>query len=369
MKQKKNTTTEKTLFSLAIGLTLFGLLMIASAGAAYSETRFGNQWFFVVRQSIAAGLGIGALLIVRHIDYHIWQRLSSLALLVSVALLVILLIPGVSSEVYGAKRWLAIGPISFQPSEIMKIALIFYLATLFSRKTRADVRDIYEGLIPFIGIIFGVSFLLVLQPDVGTLGVMVFVAGAIFFVAGARISHLMALAAAGIGALFILIKSAPYRMERFTTFLDPSIDPQGSGYQVIQALIAVGSGSLIGRGFGHSVQKFNYLPEPVGDSIYAVIAEELGFIGAVAVLFAIAAFAYFGYRCAMRAPDMFGRLVATGITTWIVVQAFFNIAAITALMPLTGIPLPFISYGSTALVLTLFSVGVLLNIAQQEKAS
>lgn len=369
MSKKQHTDTAQNILAmLAIGLTLFGLLMIASAGAIYSETRFGSQWFFVIRQAIGAGLGFAVLLVVRQIDYHVWQRLAVPAMMVATALLIILLVPGVSTEVYGAKRWLEVGPVSFQPSELMKIALIFYLAALFAGKTRAALRDVYEGLVPFLAVVGGVSFLIVSQPDVGTLGVMIIVAGVMFFVAGARLTHLAALALGGVVALGALIKAAPYRMERFMTFLDPSRDPQGAGYQVIQGLIAVGSGSVWGRGFGHSLQKFNYLPEPVGDSIFAVIAEELGFVGTTLLLLAFATFAYYGYRTALRAPDMFGRLVATGITTWIVVQAFFNIAATVALMPLTGIPLPFISYGSTALVITLSAVGVLLNIAARSRA-
>ncbi len=345
-----------------IGMTLFGLLMIVSAGAVYSETRFGSQWFFAVRQAIAACIGFAAMFVVWRIDYHVWQRIAPLLFVITSAFLIMLFVPGLSTEIYGARRWLSLGPISFQPAELIKITLIFYLAALFARRSRARMCDIYEGLVPFLVTIGGISFLLVNQPDVGTLGLILCVAGAIFFVAGARMSHLMFLLLSGIVALFMLIKTAPYRMERFMTFLDPSIDAQGAGYQIMQALIAVGSGGILGRGLGHSMQKFNYLPEPVGDSIFAVIAEELGFVGAGSVVLVFVVIAYLGYYAAMRAPDAFGRLVAVGITTWIVVQAFFNIAAITSIMPLTGIPLPFISYGSTALVVTLFATGILLNI-------
>ncbi len=367
MKKHNTQKMERALFAMTISLTLFGLLMIASAGAVYSETRFGSQWFFVLRQAIAAGIGFVGLFIVRRIDYHVWQRLAVVSFIVAVGLLLLLFVPGLGVEVYGARRWLAFGPISFQPAELMKITLIFYLAAFFAARSRKHIRDVYEGLMPFLVAIGVVSFLLISQPDVGTLGLILMIAVAIFFVAGARMTHIIALGIAGVMALFALIKAAPYRMERFTTFLHPTLDPHGAGYQVMQALIAVGSGGLFGRGFGHSLQKFNYLPEPVGDSIFAVIAEEWGFIGALGVVCMFIIIGFIGYRIALRAPDAFGRLVAVGITTWIVLQAFFNIAAITALMPLTGIPLPLISYGSTALVITLVAIGVLLNIAQHAR--
>ncbi len=367
MKKQNIRTMEKVLLAMTVGLTLFGLLMITSAGAVYSETRFGSQWFFVLRQAIAAGIGFVGLLIVRRIDYHVWQRLAVVSFIVAVGLLLLLFVPGLGTEVYGARRWLSFGPISFQPAELMKITLIFYLAAFFAARSRRHIRDIYEGLMPFLVTIGIVSFLLISQPDVGTLGLMLLVAVAVFFVAGARLTHLSTLGLAGIVALVALIKAAPYRMERFTTFLHPTLDPQGAGYQVMQALIAVGSGGIFGRGFGHSLQKFNYLPEPVGDSIFAVIAEEWGFVGAIGIVGMFVAIGFVGYRIALRAPDTFGRLVAVGITTWIVLQAFFNIAAITALMPLTGIPLPLISYGSTSLVVTLVAIGVLLNIARHAR--
>ncbi len=352
---------QRVLLVLTITLVLFGLLMIASAGALYSETRFGSTWFFVLRQSIGVVIGIGALLVVRRIDYHIYERFAVPILLLATALLIVLLIPGVSQEVYGAKRWLALGPVTIQPSEIMKLALIFYLSAFFASRQKT-MNDLYETLLPLIVIMGGIGFLILAQPDMGTLGVMVIIAGTLFFTAGGGLLYIIGgivAAAAGVAAL---IASAPYRLQRLTTFLDPYSDPTGTGYQVLQGLIAIGAGGVFGRGFGHGLQKFNYLPEPVGDSIFAVIAEEWGFIGATILLLLFALFAYCGYRIARTAADTFGRLVAVGITTWILTQAFFNIAAVTALMPLTGIPLPLISYGSTALVVTLCGIGVLLNI-------
>jgi cell division protein FtsW len=206
-----------------------------------------------------------------------------------------------------------------------------------------------------------------LQPDVGTTAMLVFIALGMFFLAGAKISHIMMIVGAGFVGLIMLIAMAPYRMARFTTFINPESDLQGTGYQIQQALIAIGSGGVIGLGLGHSKQKGLYLPEPVGDSIFAIISEELGMFGAIGIIILFVLFAWRGLKIAATAPDVFGKLIAGGITIWIVGQAIMNIAAITALMPLTGIPLPFISYGGTSIMFTLISVGILLNISKQSK--
>lgn len=227
------------------------------------------------------------------------------------------------------------------------------------------IGDLREGFLPFLAIIGTVGFLIMKQPDLGSMGMVVLIAVTTFFLAGARLSHVFTMIAGGVGLLFLLIKTAPYRVQRIAAFLNPDLDPQGTGYQIKQALIAIGSGGFFGVGLGHSYQKGFYLPEPVGDSIFAIIAEELGFVGA---LLLVAAFAFLGwriFRVAYRAPDLFGRLVACGIGVWIVGQAFMNIAAVTSLMPLTGIPLSFISFGGTSMVFMLAAVGILLNISRQ----
>lgn len=350
---------------IAVCLTLFGLLMLASAGVAYGDTRFDHGYFFVIRQAVGAGIGVVGLLLARRVDYHVYQRLALPGFAVAIVLMLCVFVPGLGQTVYGATRWVAFGSFSFQPSEVLKICMVLFLAAWCARRSVAALRDPYEGLLPFLVLLGALGALIVLQPDVGTLGVVVLTATAVYFTAGARLTHLAGLALAGLAVVMLLIHAEPYRLNRLLVFLHPETDPQGIGYQVSQALIAVGSGGPIGRGIGHSMQKFNYLPEPVGDSIFAVIAEEIGFLGSAAVVVVFAALAYYGYRTAMRAPDTFGRLVAVGITTWITVQAAINIGAVTALIPLTGIPLPFISFGSTSLVVLLASVGILCNIAQQ----
>ncbi len=357
--------SDKMLFSIVGILTLFGVLMISSAGIVYADVRFDDPYFFFKRQLIGVVLGFIAMFVLSRVDYHIYRKLSVPIFVVAVFLLVLVLIPGIGTGAYGANRWIGIGPMSFQPSELMKIALIIYVAAWCAGKGEDIITNIKEGLGSFLAIVAAACGLVLLQPDVGTTAMLVFIAVGIFFLAGGRISHIALIGAMGVVALIGLIIAAPYRMARFTAFINPDADPQGTGYQVQQAMIAIGSGGLLGLGLGHSKQKGLYLPEPVGDSIYAIIAEELGLIGAVAVVVLFALFAWRGMRIAKKAPDTFGSLVAGGITIWIVGQAIMNIAAITSLMPLTGIPLPFISYGGTSVVFTLASVGILLNISKQ----
>jgi cell division protein FtsW len=245
-----------------------------------------------------------------------------------------------------------------------KLSIIIYLAAWLESRGTHKIKDVFEGLLPFLGIMGLIGFLIIKQPDTGTLGVIVISSFAIFFISGARIQHLASLGAIGTLVLWILVKIEPYRLDRISAFLDPGADPQGIGYQINQALLAVGSGGILGVGLGHSRQKFNYLPEPVGDSIFAVIGEELGLIGAAMLVILFVALAMRGIKIAKNAPDMFGKLLAAGITIWIVMQAFINISANIALVPLTGIPLPFISYGGTSLVFLMAAVGILLNISK-----
>ncbi len=359
--------SDRMLFGIVGILTLFGVLMISSAGIVYADVRFDDPYFFFKRQLIGVILGFFGLFIFSHIDYHIYRKWALVIFSGALFLLFVVLIPGVGSEAYGANRWIGVGPISFQPSEAMKLALILYVAAWCAGKGTKIITDFQEGLMSFLFIMGMACILVLLQPDVGTTAMLGFIAVGIFYLAGARLAHIGMIAGMGVASLILLIAMAPYRMARFTTFINPENDLQGTGYQIQQALIAIGSGGIIGLGLGHSKQKGLYLPEPVGDSIYAIIAEELGMIGAIAVIVLFVLFAWRGLKIAANAPDMFGKLIAGGITIWIVGQAIINIAAITSLMPLTGIPLPFISYGGTSIVFTLISVGILLNISKQTK--
>lgn len=357
---------DKTLLTVVGTLLVFGLIMIASAGVVYSETRFGDSYYFFKRQLLYGILpGIFVMYFLQKIDYHFWKKVAVPIFFVSVIFLLLVFVPGVGSRVYGASRWIQLGPFSFQPSEMAKLAIIIYLAAWLEGRGINKIKDMIEGFLPFMGIIGLIGFLIMKQPDTGTFGVIALTSFAIFFVAGARIQHLFSMVGLGTIGLWILIKIEPYRFDRILAFIDPGADPRGIGYQINQALLAVGSGGIFGVGLGHSRQKFNYLPEPVGDSIFAIIGEELGVIGAAILVILFVLFAMRGIKIAKNAPDMFGKLLATGITMWIVLQAFINISANIALVPLTGIPLPFISYGGTSILFLMSAVGILLNISKQ----
>ncbi len=358
---------DRLLFGVVILLVVFGLMMIASAGIVYGDTRFGDPYYFFKQQVLGVVIGMIGLFVLQRVDYHVFRRWSFLIFVGTLFLLVLVLIPGIGVDAYGASRWIAIGPLTVQPAEAVKLAMILYISAWCAGKGVAKIRDVHEGFIPFLMIVGGVSFLILMQPDVGTMGMIVLIVMSIFFVAGARISHLLAMLGGGFILLVALIKAAPYRLARFTTFLHPDSDPQGAGYQIKQALIALGSGGVFGVGLGHSRQKALYLPEPVGDSIYAIIGEELGLIGAVVLLLVFLFLLWRLIRIAQRAPDLFGRLIVGGVSVWIIGQALMNIAAITGLMPLTGIPLSFISYGGTSIVFLLVAIGIVLNVSRQAR--
>lgn len=354
---------KKLLFTIG-ALLIFGLIMIASAGIVYSKVRFGDSYYFFKHQLFYGILpGIFILYLTQKINYNFWKKIAFPFFVLNLIFLVLVFIPSFGTKIYGASRWLKLGPFSFQPAEMLKLSVILYLAAWLEGKTER-IKDFFEGLLPFLIVVGLVSFLLIKQPDVGTLGVIILISLSVFFVSGAKISHMFLIGASGVLALITLIKMEAYRMNRFLVFLHPELDPRGIGYQINQALLAIGSGGILGVGLGHSLQKFNYLPEPVGDSIFAIIEEELGLVGG---LFLISLFVYLairGLRIAKNAPDKFSKLVATGIVTWIVFQAFINIAAISGLIPLTGIPLPFISYGGTSIIFLMAATGILLNISK-----
>lgn len=357
-------TFDRPLFFAILALLGIGLIMIASAGVVYGKVRFGDDYYFLKEQLIGLSVGLLFLFIFQKIHYKVWQNFVVPIFIVALVLLVLVFIPGFGTTVYGAARWVALGPLSFQPSEVMKLSIILYLSAWLSSKGRAKTADFFEGFVPFLALMSVVGFLIIKQPDTGTLGLIFFIALSIFFASGANLLHITSLFLAGLFFLAILIKIAPYRLQRFLVFMNPEHDPMGFGYQMTQALIALGSGGFLGVGLGQSRQKFNYLPEPVTDSIFAVLGEEFGLIGTGVVVALFVFIGWRGLRIAAGVPDTFGRLVAVGIVSWIVFQAFINICAISGLIPLTGIPLPFISYGGTSLAVLMAAVGILLNISK-----
>ncbi|MEI6650524.1 MAG: putative lipid II flippase FtsW [Candidatus Moraniibacteriota bacterium] len=352
-------------FLLTVFLLLgVGLIMVGSAGVAYGNLRFADGYYFFKRQLLGVGIGLVAMIVTVRIPYRFWRKASIPLFIAGIGLLVMVLIPGIGSTAYGAARWISLGPVSFQPSEVMKLALIVYLSAFFSGKAETRKSDFLEGALPFVIVMGLIGFLIMKQPDAGTLGILFVIAFAVFYASGTKLSHLAILVGVGLVGIMGLVIAAPYRMRRFLVFLDSDHDPSGAGYQMKQALIALGSGGIFGVGLGHGQQKFLYLPEPMTDSIFAVTGEELGLLGCSAIVALFLFFAYRGFRIARMAPDDFGRLLAVGIVSWVVFQAFMNIFAISGLMPLTGIPLPLISYGGTSVAVTLAAIGILLNISK-----
>lgn len=353
-----------TLVITILALIIVGLIVLSSASAVLSYERFGNNYYFFTHQLIYGVLfGMIAFFITSQINYHYWKKLAAVMLVATIFLLIVVFIPGLGLEHGGARRWINVGSFTFQPTELAKLTFLLYLATWLDKRQKG-IKDWKYGFVPFVTILGVISFLIILQPDIGTMSVIIVTAISIYFVAGARFSHLMLLGTGGVALFLILIKIAPYRMTRLTVFLNPEIDPQGIGYQINQALLAIGSGGLFGRGLGKSIQKYNYLPEASGDSIFAIIAEELGFIRILLLIGLFMILTIRGFRVAKKSPDFYGKLIATGITSWICFQAFLNMAAISGLMPLTGIPLPFVSYGGSALLFSLASMGILVNISK-----
>lgn len=360
-------------FILVAALCLFGLLMILSAGSVQSFKFKGNGHFYFLEQLKALALGLGGFYLAQKFHYSVWKKIAVPLLLFAVALLLLLFIPGLGFNYGGATRWIQVPGFTIQPAEIAKLALVVYLAAWFTRKG-SQVRDFREGFLPFAGVVALLGGLVMLQPDMGSMSVLAVIGVVMFFTAGASLRHIAIAGGAGLAIVGLLIAIAPYRINRFLTFLDPTKDTLGTGYHVQQALVAIGSGGLFGLGFNQSLQKYNYLPEPMNDSIFAIIAEELGFFAATAVLVAFGYLAVRGFRIASRAPDTFSRLLVTGIVTWITWQAMVNVAAMLSLVPLTGVPLPFISLGGSALVVLLIALGIVMNVSkytlkQSEEAS
>lgn len=345
-------------------LLAFGLVMVLSASAPYSLRTEGDSYFYAKKQLNFAILGVVLMLIISKIDYKIYKgRIANIAMMGALLLLVAVLIPGIGITRNDATRWLGIGGLQFQPSEIMKIALIIFLAAKISKDPK-KLKKFWTGLFPYLVLIGVIALLLLAEPHMSATMIIAVIAIVMIYTAGAKMSHLVPLGImGGIGA-FILARLEPYRWKRVTIFLDPWQDVQGDGWQIIQSLYAIGSGGLFGVGIGKSVQKYMYIPEPHNDFIFAILAEELGLAGVLAVMLLFGLFIWRGITIALKAPDMFGTLVAIGITTMIGIQAIFSMAVVSSSMPVTGIPLPFFSYGGTALVMLLCSVGVLLNISR-----
>ncbi|HWQ29129.1 MAG TPA: putative lipid II flippase FtsW [Dehalococcoidia bacterium] len=350
----------------AVGaLLVVGLLVVYSSSFATGLLEFNDANYFIVRQVIWAALGLGLMVILMRSDYHALRVLSPLLMFVALAALILVLVPGIGIERNGAQRWIAIGPFpALQPSEFAKLALIVYVSAWLAGK-RQTIQSLALSTIPFVVLVGFVSALILLQPDTGTAAIIVLTTLTLFFLAGASLSHLGALLAIGsVIAGVLLVAGGGYRMERIFAFTSAEQDPAGRGYQTLQLLIALGSGGVNGLGLGASRQKFFYLPGAHTDGAFAILGEELGFIGALAVVALFVVLIARGFRIVVRARDDFGALLAAGIVTWFGFQTLINLGGVTRSIPLTGIPVPFLSYGGSALAATLAGVGVLLSVSR-----
>lgn len=362
----KKSQPDIILIIVTLMLLSIGLIMVYSASAVWAAYKFDDSFFFVKRQLLFAGVGVLAMFFVMNIDYLTWRAWSKIILIICFILLVAVLIPGIGMERNGSRSWIGVGAFSIQPSEFTKLAMIAFLAKFLSENQKY-ITTIKKGLGPSLGLVFLAFGMIMLQPDLGTGTVMVGTCIVMIFVAGARVMHFVWLGLLGLGGFALLVISAPYRIKRITSYLDPWEDPLGSGFQIIQSLLAIGPGGLFGLGLGQSRQKFFYLPEPQTDFIFAIISEELGFIGGSFVILLFALLLWRGIRIALGAPDLYGSFLAVGIISMVAIQVMINIGVVTGLIPVTGITLPFLSYGGSSLTLMLMAMGVLLNISRYSK--
>ena len=356
------------LFMLVAVLCAFGLMMVLSSSSVEALRSYGSSWVFFKRQIVWLALGTTALIIALRIDYQMWRKWALAMVVGSCALLFFVLIPGIGIEVSGSRRWLGAGPLRMQPSELAKFAFLALSAHLLSERSD-KMHDTRLTLRPVLFIFFVIGGLIMLQPDMGTTLILGSIAAVVLFVAGSPLRSLGKLALiAVVGAAFLAVVE-PYRRARLLSFTDPFADASAGGYQVVQSLVGIGSGGITGVGLGASRAKWGFLPNAHTDFIFAIIAEELGLIGAMAVILLFIGFALLGIRAATRAPDRFGMLMASGITVWVVLQAFLNIGAVIGILPVTGVPLPFLSQGGSSLIILMGATGILLNIARQGEES
>jgi cell division protein FtsW len=364
----KRVSVDRWMFTVVTLLVFVGLVMIFSASAVMAKERFGSAYEFLTKQLIWAVAGLAAMVIAMKIDYKRLQHPALVFTLLGTTTLFLISVFFLD-RAHGTHRWFHLGPVSFQPSELAKPALILFLAWFLKEKTlenkAASINDVRNTLLPAIVPTMAFLGLIVFQPDLGTAIACAGITACILFVAGIRLRYFGYAFAASLPALYLLISHVSYRRGRILAFLNPYADPKGFGFHIIQSLIAVSTGGITGLGLMEGKQKLFYLPEPHTDFIFAVTAEELGLVGALAVIILFAIFLWRGTRAALRTQDNFGRFLAVGITSMIVLQAFINISVVLGLMPTKGIPLPFVSYGGSSLFVTLACVGVLLNITKQ----
>lgn len=358
----KKIGSDRLLFTITVALMMFGLVMIYSASAVLAMEKYGNPFYYAIRQGMWCFLSLGAMMVVMNIHYRTWnQRVLVYTMLGVVAILLVLVL--FMAPVANVRRWFRAGPASLQPAELAKFPLIVFLAYHLSRR-QGQIESLWPGILPPLLVCGQFAMLVVLEPDLGTAVMYMGVTVALLFLAGMPWKYFAGSAAAALPLFYFLIMNVEYRRERFLVFLNPEANAQEGGFQILQSLIALGTGGVQGVGLANSIQKLFYLPEPHTDFIYAIVGEELGLIGCILVVSAFVFFLWRGLKIAWKAPDPFGQFLAAGITIMIVLQAFINISVVIGMMPTKGIPLPFISSGGSSLLVSMIGVGVLLNISQ-----
>ena len=356
---------DRLFLTIVILLVVVGVFIFSSASLGLLARKGVSLEQHAARQLLVGlGLGICALVVTSRVPYTVWRTYAPFIFLISLAVSVLVFVPHIGIASHGARRWIALGPMSFQTAELLKFGFVLYISAWLS-SAQNRVRSFREGVVPFAFFVGLVGVLLLKQPDTGTSAVFCISALALFVTGGGKWSHVLGFICTALIGLATLAYFKPYVLNRFLTFFDPNYDTLGVSYQARQALIAIGSGGLFGRGFGQSIQKFNFLPEPTGDSIFAVAAEEFGFVGTSILLVSFLAFALRGLHIAVRAPDSFGRLVTVGFVLMITTQSFVNIASMIGVIPLTGVPLIFVSQGGSAMLFALAEVGIILNISRK----
>ncbi|TMN23495.1 stage V sporulation protein E [Lentibacillus cibarius] len=355
-----------TLLTIILALLVIGTVMVYSSSYVWAEYKYADPHFFLKRQLLFSGIGTIAMFFFMTIPYTTWKKYSKVILLACFLLLLVVLIPGIGMERGGAQSWIGVGAFSIQPSEFMKLGLIIFLAAYLTVQQKY-ITSFKKGFFPSLILVFTAFGLIMLQPDLGTGAVLVATCMVMIYAAGARLLHFAGLIAIGIIGFAGLILSAPYRISRITAFLNPWEDPTGDGFQIIQSLYAIGPGGLMGLGFGESIQKYFYLPEPQNDFIFAILGEEFGFLGGTFVIGLFILLFWRGLKVALEAPDAYGRFLALGIVSMLTIQVMMNISVVIGLIPVTGVTLPFLSYGGSSLTLTLCSAGILLNVSRYAK--
>jgi len=344
-------------------LVLTGMLTVYTSSFAVGYVEYGSTNYFVVRHAFYAIAGLGALFYFMRLDYRQLHGIAAPMMFIALLGLLAVLVPGIGVERNGARRWLELGPFSLQPSEFAKLAVIIYISAWLAGR-RENINKLTLGLIPFVLMVSVVGGLIIVEPDMGTAIIIVLTTSTLFFVAGAPITHLALLIASGGFVSYVMILAQDYRLDRITSFVSPDSDPQGSGFHILQLLIALGSGGVTGLGWGVSRQKFFYVPGAHTDGVFAIVGEELGLIGLLGILGLFAFFVHRALKATIASRDQFGILLGVGIMSWISYQTLINIGGITRTIPLTGVPLPFLSYGGSALISVMAGAGVLLSLSR-----